>query len=69
VTNFAGTGALSAPRSYHNARFALGATALAPLSFISTYDPPVLASGPWLRKLRVLGHMPYRLVFNLVSSA
>jgi rhamnosyltransferase subunit B len=43
------------------------ATVLAPLSFMSSCDPPVLAAAPWLRKLRALGETPYRLVFDLLK--
>lgn len=43
------------------------ATVLAPLSFMSSWDPPVLAAVPWLRSLRALGPAPYRLVFNLLK--
>jgi len=43
------------------------ATVLAPMSFMSSCDPPVLAGAPWLRKLRALGPTPYRLVFNLLK--
>ena len=43
------------------------ATVLAPLSFMSTWDPPVLAPAPWLRKLRALGPTPYRLVLDLLK--
>ena len=43
------------------------ATVLAPLSFMSSCDPPVLAAAPWLRKLRALGQTPYRLVFDLLK--
>jgi UDP:flavonoid glycosyltransferase YjiC (YdhE family) len=43
------------------------ATVLAPLSFMSAWDPPVLAPAPWLRMLRRLGPTPYRLVLGLVK--
>ncbi len=45
------------------------ATVLAPLSFMSSCDPPVLAAAPWLRKLRALGPTPYRLVLNLLKHS
>lgn len=45
------------------------ATVLAPMSFMSSCDPPVLAGASWLRQLRVLGPTPYRLVFNLLKRA
>jgi UDP:flavonoid glycosyltransferase YjiC (YdhE family) len=43
------------------------ATVLAPLSFMSAWDPPILAAAPWLRMLRALGPTPYRFVFDLVK--
>jgi UDP:flavonoid glycosyltransferase YjiC (YdhE family) len=43
------------------------ATVLSPLSFMSRYDPPVIAAAPWLRKLRVLGPKPYGLLFDLLK--
>lgn len=45
------------------------ATVLAPLSFMSAWNPPVLAPAPWLRKLRALGPTPYRLVFDLLKRS
>src|SRR3990172_2108319 len=42
------------------------ATALSPLTFMSSYDPPVIAGAPWLRKLRALGPAPYGLLFKLL---
>ncbi len=41
------------------------ATVLIPMSFMSSYDPPLFGVVPWLRKLRALGPKPYRLVFNV----
>jgi len=43
------------------------ATVLAPLSFMSSWDPPILAAAPWLRMLRALGPRPYRFVFDLLK--
>jgi UDP:flavonoid glycosyltransferase YjiC (YdhE family) len=43
------------------------ATALAPLSFMSSFDPPVIAPVPWLRKLRWFGPKPYALLFGLLK--
>jgi rhamnosyltransferase subunit B len=40
-------------------------TVLSPLSLMSTIDPPLFASAPWLLWLRRLGVTPYRLVFEL----
>jgi UDP:flavonoid glycosyltransferase YjiC (YdhE family) len=45
------------------------ATVLAPLSFMSAWDPPVLAPAPWLLKLRALGVTPYRLVLGLLKRS
>ena len=45
------------------------ATVLAPLSFMSAWDPPVLPAAPWLRLLRAFGPTPYRLVFDLVKRS
>ncbi|MDA0745599.1 MAG: glycosyltransferase [bacterium] len=42
-------------------------TVLAPLSFLSNFDPPVLAGAPWLHKLRVFGEIPYRGLLNLLK--
>lgn len=42
------------------------ATALSPLTFMSSCDPPVIAGAPWLRKLRALGPAPYGLLFKLL---
>jgi UDP:flavonoid glycosyltransferase YjiC (YdhE family) len=43
------------------------ATVLSPLSFMSCYDPPVLAGAAWLRKLRVLGPGPYKAMFSIAK--
>ncbi len=43
------------------------ATVLAPMSMMSSYDPPVIAAAPWFRSLRVLGVTPYRLIFGLAK--
>jgi UDP:flavonoid glycosyltransferase YjiC (YdhE family) len=43
------------------------ATVLAPLSFLSSWDPPLIPAAPWLRKLRALGPAPYRFVFDLLK--
>jgi rhamnosyltransferase subunit B len=45
------------------------ATILSPLSFMSCYDPPVIAGASWLRKLRTLGPGPYRALFTIVKRA
>ncbi len=41
------------------------ASVLSPLSFMSNYDPPVIAAAPWLRILRRLGPAGYGVVFSL----
>lgn len=38
---------------------------LAPISFVSAYDPPVLAPAPWLRRLRIFGHGLFQAIFLL----
>jgi rhamnosyltransferase subunit B len=43
------------------------ATVLAPMSFMSAYEPPLIASAPWLQRLRLLGPGPYRLFFKLIK--
>jgi UDP:flavonoid glycosyltransferase YjiC (YdhE family) len=43
------------------------ATVLSPLSFMSSYDPPVLAGAPWFRKLRALGPGPYGVFLRLAK--
>ena len=40
-------------------------TVLSPMSFMSNFDPPVIAAAPWLKKLRIFGPKPYRLLFSL----
>jgi UDP:flavonoid glycosyltransferase YjiC (YdhE family) len=45
------------------------ATVLAPMSFMSCYDPPVIAAAPWLQILRVFGPIPYRWLFSLLKRS
>ena len=45
------------------------ASVLTPMSFMSSYDPPLLGVAPWLRKLRALGPEAYRLVFNMFKRS
>ena len=45
------------------------ATVLSPLSFMSCYDPPVIAGAPWFRKLRILGPRAYRLLFSIMKRS
>jgi len=42
---------------------------LAPTSFFSTYDYPVLPPAPWLKSLERLGHWPGRMIVGLVRRA
>jgi UDP:flavonoid glycosyltransferase YjiC (YdhE family) len=43
------------------------ATVLAPMSMMSSHDPPTIPAAPWFRSLRTLGVAPYRLVFGLAK--
>jgi len=43
-------------------------TVLAPLSFMSTQDAPVMAPAPWLKKLHSSSPALYRLVFGFIRS-
>jgi UDP:flavonoid glycosyltransferase YjiC (YdhE family) len=40
-------------------------TVLQPISFVSIYDPPVMAQAPWFAKLRLLGPGFHRVLFSL----
>jgi UDP:flavonoid glycosyltransferase YjiC (YdhE family) len=42
-------------------------TVLSPMSFMSSFDPPVIPVAPWLQILRVFGAAPYRLLFGLLK--
>ena len=42
-------------------------TVLAPLSLMSTIDPPLFGPAPWLLWVRALGIAPYRAVFALLK--
>ncbi|MBE0596720.1 MAG: glycosyltransferase, partial [Desulfuromonadales bacterium] len=44
-------------------------TVLSPMSLMSSYDPPLLAAAPWLRKVRRLGPRPYALLFGLLKRS
>jgi UDP:flavonoid glycosyltransferase YjiC (YdhE family) len=44
-------------------------TALQPISFLSVYDPPALASAPFLSRLRFLGPTFYCFLFGLARRA
>ena len=41
------------------------ATVLSPASFMSSFDPPLIAGAEWLHAIRKLGRTPYRLAFSL----
>lgn len=43
-------------------------TILAPMFFLSTYDPPIMSAAPWLRKLHRLSPVLYRGLFKLLKS-
>ncbi|MEW8437123.1 MAG: glycosyltransferase [Candidatus Thiodiazotropha taylori] len=43
-------------------------TVLAPMFFLSVYDPPILAAAPWLRKIHSLSPTLYRTLFKLIAS-
>jgi rhamnosyltransferase subunit B len=42
-------------------------TVLAPMSFMSCYDPPLIAAAPWLKRVRTLGPGAYGLLFALLK--
>lgn len=42
-------------------------TVLAPMSLMSCYDPPTIATAEWFRSLRVFGVTPYRFLFGLAK--
>ncbi len=44
-------------------------TALAPMFFLSVYDPPIMSAAPWLRKIHRLSPFTYRILFSLLKSA
>jgi UDP:flavonoid glycosyltransferase YjiC (YdhE family) len=44
---------------------AWASTVLQPISFVSIYDPPVMAQAPWFAKLRFLGPGFHRVLFGL----
>jgi rhamnosyltransferase subunit B len=46
-------------------RIRWASSVLAPISFISAYDPPVPAPAPWVGKLRALGPGVNRFIFGL----
>lgn len=44
-------------------------TVLAPMFFLSTYDPPIISAAPWLRNVHKLSPTLYRGLFKLLKSA
>lgn len=44
-------------------------TVLAPMFFLSVYDPPILSAAPWLRKIHRLSPALYRGLFKLLKGA
>ncbi len=69
---FAGEGVIAAPLVAEKLGMRWASSAMAPISFFSAYDPPVLAPFPFLAKLRRLGSFANRGVINfakLVSNS
>lgn len=44
-------------------------TVLAPMFFLSVYDPPIMSPAPWLRKIHRLSPRAYRVLFLLLKQA
>jgi len=44
-------------------------TILAPMFFLSVYDPPIMSPAPWLKKIHRLSPFVYRILFSLLKSA
>lgn len=44
-------------------------TVLAPMFFLSTYDPPIMGPAPWLKKVHQLSPPLYRWLFKLLKGA
>ncbi|NEU71420.1 glycosyltransferase family 1 protein [Hassallia byssoidea VB512170] len=69
---FAGEGVIAAPLVAEKLGMRWASSAMAPISFFSVYDPPVLAPFPFLAKLRRFGAIANRGVINfakLVSNS
>ncbi len=69
---FAGEGVIAAPLVAAKLGMSWASSAMAPISFFSAYDPPLLAPFPFLAKLRRLGLIVNRGVINfakLVSNS
>jgi len=57
----------AAPLVAQKRGLAWASSVLAPLSLMSTIDPPLFGPAPWLQSIRKLGEAPYRLVFRLMK--
>lgn len=44
-------------------------TVLAPMFFLSTFDPPIMTAAPWLRRLHRTSPALYRAVFGMLKRA
>ncbi|HZW25457.1 MAG TPA: glycosyltransferase [Gallionella sp.] len=44
-------------------------TILAPMFFMSTYDPPTMSAAPWMKSLHTLSPAMYRGLFKLIKRA
>lgn len=44
-------------------------TILAPMFFLSVYDPPIMSPAPWLRKIHRFSPSIYKLLFSILKSA
>ena len=61
--------AVTAPLIAEKTGIPWASTILAPLSLLSSFDPPIFAPAPWMRHVRKLGVTPYRLLFSLIEHA
>lgn len=59
----------AAPIVAERRRMPWASVVLAPTSFFSTWDYPVLPQAPWLKSLQPLGHWPGRLVVGMARHA
>jgi UDP:flavonoid glycosyltransferase YjiC (YdhE family) len=64
---FAGEGVIAAPLVAEKLGMQWASSAMAPISFFSIYDPPVLAPFPFLAKLRGFGSIVNRGVINFAK--
>ncbi len=44
-------------------------TILAPMFFLSVYDPPIMSPAPWLRKIHRFSPSIYKLLFSILKGA